>query len=92
MGAAAYDQLASLLRMPGGIGGLDAVYTELAGQFSVCSEVLQTVRDALRAHTHSDILRLYEEWIATANPRAAERLKELGVVPMRPGEDESNGC
>ncbi len=92
MGATAYDQLAALLRMPGGAGGLDSVYAELAGRFATCSEVLQMVRDALRAHTHSDILRLYEEWIDTNNPRAAERLKELGVVPMRPGREEPSGC
>jgi hypothetical protein len=92
MGASAYDRLSALLRLPGAGGGLDEVYAELATRFDVCSEVLQSVRDALRAHTHSDILRLYEEWIATSNPRAAERLRELGVVPMRPGDDDGSPC
>jgi hypothetical protein len=92
MGATAYGQLSTLLRAPGPRGGLDAVYAELADSFEVCSEVLQDVRDAVRAHTHSDILRLYEEWVTTGSPRAAERLKELGVVPMRPGEDQEPGC
>ena len=92
MGATAYSQLSSLLRAPGTGTGLDAVYAELADSFEQCSEVLQDVRDAVRAQTHSDILRLYEEWISTGSPRAAERLQELGVVPMRPGEDLEPGC
>jgi hypothetical protein len=92
MGAAAYDHLSVILRMPGERGGLDSVYAELAAGFVSCSEVLQRVRAALRAHTHSDILRLYEEWVETASPAAAERLRELGVVPMRPGEDDPQGC
>jgi len=92
MGATAYGRLAGLLRAPGVVGGLEAVYGELALQFEVCSEVLQDVRDAVRAHSHSDILRLYEEWVTTGSPRAAERLRDLGVVPMRPGEEEEPGC
>jgi len=92
MGAAAYDQLSGLLRIPGAGCGLDTIYAELAGRFEVCSEVLQNVRDALRAHTHSDILRLYEEWVTTGSHRAADRLQELGVIPMRPGKDDKTGC
>jgi hypothetical protein len=94
MGASAYGQLAGLLRVPGtGTGvGLDAVYMELADSFEACAEVLQDVRDAVRAHTHSDIVRLYEEWVTTGNPRAAERLRELGVVPMHAREDTEPGC
>ena len=92
MGASAYGQLSGLLRAPGPCGGLDMVYAELADSFEACSEVLQDVRDAVRAHSHSDILRLYEEWVTTGSPRAAERLRELGVVPMRPGEDSEAGC
>jgi hypothetical protein len=88
MGAIAYGQLSGLLRAPGGLGGLEAIYAELADSFEACSEVLQDVRDAVRAHSHEDILRLYEEWVTTGNPRAAERLRELGVVPMRAGEDK----
>jgi hypothetical protein len=92
MGASAYSQLAGLLRAPGEAASLDAVYAELADSFEDCSEVLQTVRDAVRANTHSDILRLYEEWVTTGNPRTAERLRELGVVPMRAGPQTDSGC
>jgi len=92
MGATAYGRLSGLLRAPGEAGGLEAVYAELADSFETCSEVLQDVRDALRAHSHSDILRLYEEWVTTGSPRAAERLRDLGVVPMRPGEDQETAC
>ena len=92
MGASAYSQLAGLLRAPGEGASLDAVYAELADSFEDCSEVLQTVRDAVRADAHSDILRLYEEWVTTGNPRTAERLRELGVVPMRAGPQTEPGC
>ena len=45
------------------------------------------VRDQVRAHTHADILKLYEQWIAQPDRITAEKLAELGVTPMRPGKD-----
>lgn len=91
MGATAYEQVAHRIRHPGVVGGLDEIYGELAEAFEECAEVLVRVRDAVRAHTHSDIIRLYEEWILTGDASAAERLRAVGVVPMRPGETEP-GC
>ncbi len=94
MGAAAYAQLAGLLGPTRGglIGvsqGLDAIFRELARTFAACSEILREVRDALRAQvartSASAVLELYEQWLETGSPRAAERLRDLGVVPARPG-------
>jgi hypothetical protein len=87
MGAAAYDQLASAMRWSGSSGGFDAIYEELAQQFFACSTVLQRVRDEVRATTHADILRLYEQWVTSPDQGTAEQLAALGVVPMRPGEE-----
>lgn len=94
MGAAAYDTLSRLLAVTGGrvVGEregrrtLDAIYAELAEAFGACSEVLAEVREAIRAYTDTDIVRLYEEWRETGSLRAFERLRELGVIPTRSGE------
>ena len=87
MGAAAYDQLASVMRWTGAGGGFENIYEELAHQFEECSTVLQRVRDQVRAHSHADILKLYEQWVANPDRATAEQLSELGVSPMHPGED-----
>ena len=87
MGAAAYDQLASVMRWTGAGGGFENIYEELAHQFQECSTILQRVRDQVRAHTHADILKLYEQWIAHPDAATAEKLAELGVTPMRAGEE-----
>ncbi len=87
MGAAAYDQLSTVMRWTGAGGGFENIYEELAHQFQECSAILQRVRDQVRAHTHADILKLYEQWIAQPDRITAEKLAELGVTPMRPGKD-----
>ncbi len=87
MGAAAYDQLATVMRWTGSGGGFENIYEELAHQFEACSAILQRVRDQVRAHSNADILKLYEQWIANPDRATAEKLTELGVTPMRPGQD-----
>ena len=90
MGAAAYDQLASLMRWTGAGGGFESIYEELAEQFDYCAGVLQRVRDRIRAHSNADIVQLYEQWIANPDPIVAQKLSELGVIPMQPADD--TGC
>ncbi len=90
MGAAAYDQLASVMRWSGAGGGFETIYEELAQQFQDCSCILQRVRDRVRAHSNADILQLYEQWIANPDPVVAQQLTELGVIPMKPEDD--SGC
>lgn len=90
MGAAAYDQLACLMRWTGAGGGFESIYEELAEQFDYCAGVLHRVRDRIRAHSNADILRLYEQWIANPDPIVAQQLSELGVIPMQPADD--TGC
>ena len=87
MGAAAYDQLATVMRWTGSGGGFENIYEELAHQFDACSTILQRVRDQVRAHSHADILKLYEQWISHPDQATAEKLTELGVTPMRPGKE-----
>lgn len=83
MGASAYLRLSRLLGLPGGEqGGLDDLYEELAEHFVALSDLLQEVREDVRSAesmSDADIVRLYEEWLSTGSPRAAARLRELGV-------------
>ncbi len=96
MGASAYERVSRLLRSlsgaaaadgPSGTRSLDAVFSELADCFDAASEVLHDVRDAVRAQSDdtsdAGVLRLYEEWQQTGSRRAADRLRELGVLPIR---------
>ena len=87
MGAAAYDQLANAMRWTGSGGGFENIYEELAHRFQTCSTVIQRVRDQVRAHSNADILALYEQWTQNPDRATADKLAELGVIPMRPGED-----
>lgn len=82
MGAAAYG---TLDRLVPGAGDGPAVFRELAHRYDACADVLLDVREEARERTDGDIVRLYEEWLATGSPRVGERLRELGVVPGRFG-------
>jgi hypothetical protein len=79
MGCTAYD---SLSRMLGG-EGFGGIFGELAARWEACSDVIAEVRDEAADRNDADVVRLYEEWLKTGSPRIAERLRTLGVVPMR---------
>jgi predicted CopG family antitoxin len=79
MGSTAYRALERLM----GGHSFGEIFAELGDRYHACVEVLAEVRDETRERTDSDILKLYEEWLATGSPRVAERLKALGVVPVR---------
>ncbi len=86
MGGGAYHRLG---RMFPGDDTLAPVFGELSERYHACSEVIAEVRDEAATRSDADVLRLYEEWLRTGSPRVAERLKELGVVPGRPGTGAS---
>jgi hypothetical protein len=81
MGAGAYGTLARILREPS--SSLPDVFGELSTRFETCADVIAEVRDDARENNATDIVRLYEEWLATGSPRVAERLRQLGVLPVR---------
>lgn len=56
-------------------------FRELAGGFTGFTEVLDEVRESTQLRTPQDIVRLYDRWKRTGNPRLAERLQEEGVFP-----------
>lgn len=92
MGATAYHRLSQLTGgSRGEARGLDEVWGELGENFEAASDLLQDVRQEVAANSDArdtDILRLYEAWLSTGSPRLYHRLRELGVVPMKPGGDE----
>jgi hypothetical protein len=81
MGATAYATVSRRLRT----GGSDApdIFGELADRFVPCTDVIAEVRSEACENSDADVVRLYEEWLATGSPRVAERLRTLGVVPAR---------
>lgn len=81
MGESAYRSLERLLDARN--GGFATIYAELAERYEACVEVISEVRDEARERNDTDIVHLYEEWLATGSPRVAERLRALGVVPTR---------
>jgi hypothetical protein len=83
MGRGAYGTLSRILRSPG--ADFSEVFGELSSNFVECTEVIAEVRDEARETREADLVRLYEEWLATGSPRLAERLRSLGVVPVRFG-------
>ncbi len=92
MGRTAYEHLAHLLSGWGGSGrGFEAIFAELADAFADCAALLQEVREQLRGEPQAlddaAILRLYEDWLSTGNPRALRKLQAAGLSPARPKTD-----
>ena len=82
MGGNAYGSLSDEIRGTFRGRALAGVYTELARKFQVVVDVLNEVRDGARQSSDIDLLRTYEVWLRTGSKRAAELLKQNGVVPM----------
>lgn len=81
MGRSAYALLGRLLRDPS--GSATDVFGELAEKYEACTEVIAEVRDEAAERSTTDVVRLYEEYLDTGSPRVADRLRQLGVVPIR---------
>ena len=81
MGTGAYSRLRGLFSLAS--AEAPDVYEDLADRYDACAAVLRDVRDDTRAEDPAAIVALYEEWLHTGSPRVAERLRALGVVPMR---------
>ena len=82
MGGNAYGSLSEEIRGTFRGRALAAVYKELARKFQIVVDVLNEVRDSARQSSDIDLLRTYEVWLRTGSKRAAELLKQNGVIPM----------
>ena len=82
MGGNAYGSLSEEIRGTFRGRALAGVYKELARKFQIVVDVLNEVRDSARQSSDIDLLRTYEVWLRTGSKRAAELLKQNGVIPM----------
>lgn len=90
MGGNAYGSLSDEIRGTFRGRALAGVYHELARKFQVVVDVLNEVRDGARHSSDIDLLRTYEVWLRTGSNRAAELLKQNGVVPMKQSFNRSH--
>lgn len=85
MGETAYGTLSDLPPHSRHHAALAEVFRELAARFGAFVDVLGEVAQMARVFSRNDILWLYEVWMKTGSPRAAEKLRELGIEPVGPG-------
>ena len=80
MGGGAYAHLSELSRGASAASVRD-VFSELAAKFQAFVDVLNEVSEMSRENSDADVLRLWEIWMRTGSPRAAARLRALGIEP-----------
>ncbi|MCG3172871.1 MAG: hypothetical protein GMKNLPBB_01042 [Myxococcota bacterium] len=89
MGRAAYAQCASLIApRPSGFDWSETFH-DLALRFETIVRVLRDLSSG-NPLTDTDILRLYERWLATQSERAARLLRECGVQVNDSGRGMAN--
>jgi hypothetical protein len=59
-----------------------AVFSELAVRFREFADVLSEVAEATRMASPGRVVRLYERWLQTGSPRAAQLLTKAGINPV----------
>jgi hypothetical protein len=87
VGRSAYEHAAAMLRAAHGSPAAPAVLGELAHKYEGCVAVLSEVADeslAAGARNDAAVLRVYERWCVTRSEGLAQKLGELGLLPMRP--------
>ena len=79
MGGGAYHSLSIHMRGTPKGRAFGSVFSELGEKFQDMVDVLNEVRESLKANRDSDLLRLYDVWVKTGSRRAARLLRESGV-------------
>lgn len=82
LGANSYGYVASLHRDGADTAGL---YEELSEKFKLFVDVLSEVSERCRLTSSTDILRVYERWLATRSAHAAKILRDQGIEPLDVG-------
>ena len=81
MGAGAYQRLVSLSARGHSPESTQMAFQEIAMRFKDVVEVLWAFQDRTMTHRVTDVLRLYETWLRTGNPRMRMALIRSGVLP-----------
>ncbi len=79
MGGTAYRSLSDNTHTDDGAGAWGEVFDELAEKFAVFVEVLNEVGDRAELDNDQEILRWYDAWTRYNSPRAAMKLRRLGI-------------
>ncbi len=82
MGGGAYGFLAESGRVSRASPGFKTIFSELSVKFAGLVEVLAEVGDRTVLRQDSDVLRLYEIWLASGSNNAAGKLRQLGIEPV----------
>ncbi|MEM7404001.1 MAG: hypothetical protein AAF458_01855 [Pseudomonadota bacterium] len=85
MGRGAYGYIASAPPRGQGASARPRVYAELSERFVRFVDVLNQIWEHSAGRSNCDVLRLYEVWMRTRSPRAAQQLKALGVDVLDAG-------
>lgn len=88
MGGNAYGFLSNSMRTASQPHVLRDIFGELASKFQPFVDVLNEIAESAYVHSDADIMRLYELWLRTGSPRAAARLRGLGVIPIPLGRPD----
>ena len=83
IGGSAYGTLADSNRRSRNAGAFRVAFLELADRFAEFVDVLSEVGEHSHLNNSTSILRLYEIWQATGSGRAARRLREHGIQPVK---------
>ncbi|MEJ2760714.1 MAG: hypothetical protein P8126_04055, partial [Gammaproteobacteria bacterium] len=83
MGGTAYSCLADSGHRSNYVKRLQEVFMELAERFTQCVDILAEVGEQSNLRNDNDVLRLYEVWLGSGSPRAAEKLQAMGIQPIR---------
>lgn len=80
MGEGAYHNLSGILISEKVFCDL---YGELASKFCGFVDVLAEVKNSSEVATNRDLIRLYEKWLKTGDPRLEEQLRKEGIDPQK---------
>lgn len=81
LGGSAYHRLHELSEQNYRLEAFQETFLELARQFPSFVEILCEISENSGLHRDSDLLRLYERWVATGSKRLLKKLSAAGIHP-----------
>ncbi len=81
LGALSYGRLAAIYGARRSTANAGAIFSELSERFTSFVNVLSEVSESTSFVRSTDILTLYERWLATKSKSALAMLRNLGIEP-----------
>ncbi len=81
MGALSYGRLGAIYSTRPATANVGAIFNELSERFTSFVNVLSEVSESTSLGRSSDVLALYERWLATKSSSALSLLRDLGIEP-----------